>query len=61
MADRQSILDRLAAYVRHETPTGSTEALNSFVSGLAAVYRELGATVHLEPTPGGDHLVSTLR
>lgn len=60
MADREAILDRLAGYVRHETPTGSTAALNAFVAELAEVYRAMAATVRLEATPGGTHLVAEL-
>jgi glutamate carboxypeptidase len=60
MADREAILERLAGYVGHESPTGSTDALNVFVTELAQVYRALGANVRREPTPGGDHLVADL-
>jgi glutamate carboxypeptidase len=49
---------RLREYVEHETPTGATDALNSFADRLIARYGELGGTARRVPAPTGDHVVA---
>ncbi len=49
---------RLADYVRHETPTGDAEALDALADVLVARYDELGASVERVPSPTGDHVVA---
>jgi glutamate carboxypeptidase len=56
--DPDRLLDRLRAYVEHETPTGAAEALNSFADRLVARYADLGGTARREQAATGDHVVA---
>lgn len=50
---------RLASYVRHESPTGDREALDQLADVLTRRYRELGGHVSREASETGAHLVAT--
>jgi glutamate carboxypeptidase len=54
------LLDRVRAYVEHETPSGDTDALNAFADRLVARYTALGATAARVPAPTGDHVTADL-
>ena len=54
----EAMAGRLRAYVEHETPTGATDALNSFADRLISRYGELGGSARRVPTPTGDHVVA---
>jgi glutamate carboxypeptidase len=52
------MIDRLREYVEHETPTGATDALNSFADRLLLRYDELGGSARRVAAPTGDHVVA---
>lgn len=53
-----AMLDRLEAYVRHETPTGDRARLDAFADVLVDRHEHLGGSAQRIPGENGDHVLA---